>query len=720
MFALLAVGWAREGSTADEEDIKAIFDELLADEGMSLKGAEYDERLAIFAMNFLLEGDDEDVETDLMFTDDELASMNGAKMVPNLKSRLQEELEKRGLDLFSEEELSKRGGFIDNRRYMNAAVHQGTCGNCYLHTFIAALELAYTRATGRRVKFSEQEMTDCYNNGCEGGDYKMVSITMSYLDKLSSKAGYGEYLSKQMTCRMDTTPDALTHIKVVDFVPVNARTVEAAVRKYGSVMTCMKWGAKPGDACYMSHYRAGTIVNYPAVDGGCDHAVLIVGVTPSYYIVRNSHGVHWGDRGYFKIRRGTNSCGIEQDMAAIVTTTRSAKGGLTSSGCPTDKPYLCSKINTCSDIRSCTSPISEEEEEVIEELAAEVEEEVVEEVVEEEIEEREASDDEVIQLEKREKREVRIPGREKREEEEEGKKKRARKAIIPGLRRVMEKRGLSDEALEEFLAERSEDDEDVEDVEKRCADRTSACASLKARGQLQCAGRYLQFCAKTCGACRSAAPMRVQNTGEKQGKCIRPNIANGRAYNNQVMQPGEALNVKCNPGYTLVGEKAKCLIQNIFTNEDKDARLLPECIRVSGGGLVGNGASYGGSRNTYKYGGKSWDCDSWNKDVYRGILMNDKNAGALAIGNHNYCRNPGGVEPVPFCLGTASGVGSVHYCFGHAGCDTCAGAADKYGADYCGNPGNTRFCLFSSKATVNRVKAIQSNCAATCCALAGC
>ena len=79
---------------------------------------------------------------------------------------------------------------------------------------VAALEIAYAKATGQVVKFSEQEMTDCYNNGCEGGDYKMVTITMSYLDKLSSKLGYGNYLSKQLTCRMDTTPDALKAIKV--------------------------------------------------------------------------------------------------------------------------------------------------------------------------------------------------------------------------------------------------------------------------------------------------------------------------------------------------------------------------------------------------------------------------------------------------------------------------------------------------------------------------
>ena len=34
--------------------------------------------------------------------------------------------------------------------------------------------MAYVKATGEKIKFSEQEMTDCYNDGCGGGDYKMV------------------------------------------------------------------------------------------------------------------------------------------------------------------------------------------------------------------------------------------------------------------------------------------------------------------------------------------------------------------------------------------------------------------------------------------------------------------------------------------------------------------------------------------------------------------
>lgn len=40
------------------------------------------------------------------------------------------------------------------------------------------------------------------------------------------------------------------------------------------------------------------------------HAILIVGYTPRYWIIKNSWGTHWGKQGYFRLPRKRNKCGI--------------------------------------------------------------------------------------------------------------------------------------------------------------------------------------------------------------------------------------------------------------------------------------------------------------------------------------------------------------------------------------------------------------------------
>ena len=51
------------------------------------------------------------------------------------------------------------------------------------------------------------------------------------------------------------------------------------------------------------------------------HAVEMIGWgvmdSVEYWVVKNSWNEQWGDGGTFKIKRGTNECGIENDVTAI-------------------------------------------------------------------------------------------------------------------------------------------------------------------------------------------------------------------------------------------------------------------------------------------------------------------------------------------------------------------------------------------------------------------
>lgn len=69
----------------------------------------------------------------------------------------------------------------------------------------------------------------------------------------------------------------------------------------------------------MSQYKSGVYIRQSILPMG-GHAVKIIGWGTEngtdYWLIANSWNTEWGLNGFFKIRRGTNECGIEEDVNA--------------------------------------------------------------------------------------------------------------------------------------------------------------------------------------------------------------------------------------------------------------------------------------------------------------------------------------------------------------------------------------------------------------------
>ncbi|CAJ0940295.1 unnamed protein product [Ranitomeya imitator] len=196
--------------------------------------------------------------------------------------------------------------------------NQGLCGSCWAFATVGVFETHHCIKTKELVEFSEQQLVDCDpgNSGCCGG---LPEKAMAYITSRGvMQAKEYEYSEKQHQCLYK--PDNAVNFNVSKyFLLPGEDNMALAVGFNGPIAVGID--ASHDFQLYCNGIFEGDCSPYP------NHAVIIVGYGTEhdqksnedidYWIVRNSWGEDWGDKGYVKMRRNVNVCGIASHSSSV-------------------------------------------------------------------------------------------------------------------------------------------------------------------------------------------------------------------------------------------------------------------------------------------------------------------------------------------------------------------------------------------------------------------
>ena len=188
--------------------------------------------------------------------------------------------------------------------------NQGQCGSCYSFSVSGAVEAAYFLKKHSLKSFSESQIVDCAGAyltfGCHGGEPAMA---MEYVKKngATTESLY-PYVPKKENCyyRSSMMVTGVSEVYLVE--PGQEHLLGAVV---GRPISAAVWAGKS-----WQHYRGGIYNDYSDCKplGLLNHAVLVVGYGSSngeeYWLVKNSWGTAWGEKGYIRLIRTKTGPGI--------------------------------------------------------------------------------------------------------------------------------------------------------------------------------------------------------------------------------------------------------------------------------------------------------------------------------------------------------------------------------------------------------------------------
>ncbi|XP_052220910.1 procathepsin L-like isoform X4 [Dreissena polymorpha] len=191
---------------------------------------------------------------------------------------------------------------------------QGVCGSCWAFSALGSLESMMIKNRGRTTDLSEQDLVDCANRnygnwGCRGGWMNNAFNYIRNAKGVNTEQCY-PYSGSDNRCRH--RKDCIgASISGHQNVGKSEHSLASSLSSVGPITVA----ADCSDRGFM-YYRNGVYYNRNCNGNVPNHAMLSVGYGNSsgkYWIIKNSWGTTWGDKGYvFMAKDKGDTCGLSK------------------------------------------------------------------------------------------------------------------------------------------------------------------------------------------------------------------------------------------------------------------------------------------------------------------------------------------------------------------------------------------------------------------------